>query len=1684
MSEERLRLLLVDDEASLREPLARFLRDKHSCAVDAAADGARAWTLALQAETPYQVALIDDLLAPDAEEEPRQLGIELMKRIKAHAPQTEVIIFTGWGWGLERAREALQAGAFRYLAKTVDREELALTIRHAAEFHRLKGDAREKQILEQLMKTSVALLNSHDQQESLDRILQGIQAIGFDRARLYLLADDRKSLVGKAQVGMDERFVGLKWPVADDWHTQKILAERVPRVHKREDGKAVHSEEGLDKEEVDEWADVPLMLRGEVIGKLSADNKNSRRPIVSQELTPIALFASQAAATIELNEQKVQLERLFASSPNGTIAVDAMGNVTSFNKQAEDILGYRADEVLGKPVDDLYLNPKEAREIGKNLYLSIDGRVANYDTFVKNKNGEAIPIRHSSTWLYDSSGKRIGSVGYFEDLRPDIERERRIELVLRANNIVVQAQNMDVGLKSLAEMICALLDTTFCRIFLLDESNRFLVAKAISLNPRCGGGLDWDSGLGERTAVAEWKGLSDTLANSGPFVLRIGGRRGHMVLDEWSRRMRLKIQSLLVIPLRIKNKVVGLLDVGELRAWKEAPFSAKKIDLAAAIAGQIVALVDRIRSHESTEGHNRLLRSCFVASNTLVSSRNPQQTLQEVVEQTRIAAAASWVRLIRIDETGLKRNRIDVIAAAGEKKDLEGSSVVRPDGLSMKVLRGGEPVVIEDVNEDLDRVSPSTIREGSKAFVCLPLSLQGKRIGVVWIHYDKPRHFSKVEIDAWQLYVNHAAIAYDNAQQMEELEHLSQAAQAMSKVSDLKQTLRTIVVEAIKMFDADFSTIWPYDSGGKRFLPDEMEAEGYSERELEKFKELEPQPGRTTYTTLEKGWIGVRDVSSAEHGALLKESSRKLLKQIGMESFQCIALKVGDEPVGVLYVSYKQPRTFGEEDRSSLERFAAHAALSLRSAKLLDQVSKAKTAARAVARMTALGDHNKTLNSITKETMEAVCCGAVVLYVYDQVTNELDHPPTMDGVIYRDRVTRYGKVRSSSLVYEILKRDKPCVVENIAEDPLFKDRRFAVDEGIKSCVAIPLKAAEQKVGVMFVNYRAPHRFTVEEITDIELFADQAAVAIRNAQLFEDASQLPFQKELVRLSEKLLGTVAQQEMLDRAVAVAAEALDADLTSTVLPDKNGDLILTATAGCWKGVIVGETRFQGGKESHTGYTVSEKEPVIVENFAEETRFTVQPIISENGIQSGMSVPMLSGNEAVGAMFVYSRERRLFTDAEKTLLCLIANQTAIALKSAEQYEAIERKRAYLKALFEASKAITGSFALEPKEVLNCIVQQAMECVIGSQAPSIGFGVVHRYYEATDELVIESAYSYQGAPDTSNWIGQRWSLGTGRISICGRTVKTKRPQLVRDVARDPDYVEYDSRVKSQVTAPLLDQDKVIGVISLESGQAEAFDEDIQNTLQALAELAVITIRNSEQYKELRETKGLVGSRTALAWTGMMSSTWRHTIEMDAITIREEVQLLRSEFARSPEPPRMAERLAKIERMANRILEKRITPPLSVEEAYSVSINALIQDRTNQLWNNDPYKSVILELKLGLANSATAHANLEWMRRCLDVLIDNAVDATLGRSDRMIIIASRETGGKAEISVTDNGKGILEDVAAQLFRAPVKKPKGAKGLGIGLLFAQTIVQTYGGDLHCGSTGPTGTTMTISLPLET
>jgi diguanylate cyclase (GGDEF)-like protein len=91
--------------------------------------------------------------------------------------------------------------------------------------------------------------------------------------------------------------------------------------------------------------------------------------------------------------------------------------------------------------------------------------------------------------------------------------------------------------------------------------------------------------------------------------------------------------------------------------------------------------------------------------------------------------------------------------------------------------------------------------------------------------------------------------------------------------------------------------------------------------------------------------------------------------------------------------------------------------------------------------------------------------------------------------------------RPQGMTYKVAKEGKKIVVSDTMTDPLFKDRRW---EG--SIIGLPLMIGQKVVGVMNVALQRSHLFTEEEIRVLEFLADQAAIAIQNAKLYEQAQQ--------------------------------------------------------------------------------------------------------------------------------------------------------------------------------------------------------------------------------------------------------------------------------------------------------------------------------------------------------------------------------------------------------------------------------------------------------------------------------------------------------------------------------------------------------------------------------------------------
>jgi two-component system response regulator AtoC len=127
---ERARILVVDDKENILKLFARILGDGYE--LTTAADGLRA--ISLVAAQPFDV-VVTDLRMPGAD------GFEVLRAVKARAPETEVVMMTAYATVAD-AVEAMKQGAYDYLQKPFDPDDASLVVARALERRRLQAQAR------------------------------------------------------------------------------------------------------------------------------------------------------------------------------------------------------------------------------------------------------------------------------------------------------------------------------------------------------------------------------------------------------------------------------------------------------------------------------------------------------------------------------------------------------------------------------------------------------------------------------------------------------------------------------------------------------------------------------------------------------------------------------------------------------------------------------------------------------------------------------------------------------------------------------------------------------------------------------------------------------------------------------------------------------------------------------------------------------------------------------------------------------------------------------------------------------------------------------------------------------------------------------------------------------------------------------------------------------------------------------------------------------------------------------------------------------------------------------------------------------------------------------------------------------------------------------------------------------
>ena len=226
-----------------------------------------------------------------------------------------------------------------------------------------------------------------------------------------------------------------------------------------------------------------------------------------------------------------------------------------------------------------------------------------------------------------------------------------------------------------------------------------------------------------------------------------------------------------------------------------------------------------------------------------------------------------------------------------------------------------------------------------------------------------------------------------------------------------------------------------------------------------------------------------------------------------VKSLVNVPLKAKEEVIGVLGVDNKvSSKPFTANDVYLLSALADYAAIAIENAWLYkdseDKAAQLDTLLEIAQSTTSQLDLEAVLQMIVDSAVTKLGADVATLYLYDSIRDEFLSPVTAGQIYHPEEMVPPTK---DSVVYRMLGEEGLYLAHDAQHDELMA-RGFTHREKIKSSAGFPLRVGGEPVGAMFVNYRRPHRFTEGETNIFTLFAQSAAIAIQNAQLYQKVSE--------------------------------------------------------------------------------------------------------------------------------------------------------------------------------------------------------------------------------------------------------------------------------------------------------------------------------------------------------------------------------------------------------------------------------------------------------------------------------------------------------------------------------------------------------------------------------------------------
>ena len=766
-------------------------------------------------------------------------------------------------------------------------------------------------------------------------------------------------------------------------------------------------------------------------------------------------------------------------------------------------------------------------------------------------------------------------------------------------------------------------------------------------------------------------------------------------------------------------------------------------------------------------------------------------------------------------------------------------------------------------------------------------------------------------------------------------------------------------------------------------------------------------------------------------------ASRQALSARGYRAVLLIPLASRGVVFGGVTVASRRRAVFDGVDAEILSELAGPLAAALEQRRLLDESRRRADELAAVYATSQLITARLDVASVLERISHAVSgligatgCGIGLL---NAERTEVAHAAAhgFKSEAWRALAVPVGE----GIIGQCAGTGQPLLVDDILTDPRSVQRDVDEQEGIRSMLCVPLNVGGVTTGVISAIAVRPHAFTLDDQRILQLFAEQAGIALQNAQLFEESVRRGREtRALFEAGRSVIASLDVTQTIRVIMEQARNVLHVESCGIMAVDpETRDLVSVASLDL-PPAMVGRIRVKEG-EGITGMAVRERRPIQTADAFADDRVRYPQLPRQTGFRSMMAAPLQAGDRVLGAIIIFRHDVHHFSVAEEELLVAFADQAAIALEHARLYTELEAMVAERTRELDTQKRFV-EVVLETLPLGVFVLDSDLATVRANHEGARVLACLPTPGEPFQRLL---------PPDKAEGV-----CAFLRRALDGGLVSSTDEEMT---------IASDAKIFRLTAAPLM--------------------------MAAPGRPHVILLVEDITLAKRLERQMLLTERLTTA--GRLAAGVAHELNNPLATIAgcaESLQgrLGQPEATPSPEQEDFAHYLALIEEEAYRC--KEITGSLLqfVREPGSrrapSDVNAVVQKAIELLSHQSRFAAsrFVTELEETLP---LITANEGQLRQVFLGLASNALEAMDGGGT--LTIRSRLVSGEAEIEFEDQGPGIPEDMLARIFDPFFTTKPPGQGTGLGLAIAQGIVADHGGRLDVTSQTGKGSIFRVVLP---